>query len=97
MTNETPLPIGREEVRAAGETLRRYQAGKARLEKRIVEDEQWYRLRHWDLIRRREAADGPEEPSSAWLFNAILNKHADAMDNYPALSVLPRVRDMLNH
>ena len=31
---------------------------------------------------------GPE-PSSAWLFNAILNKHADAMDNYPEPVVLP--------
>ena len=30
------------------------------------------------------------EPSSAWLFNSILNKHADAMDNYPEPVVLPR-------
>ena len=30
--------------------------------------------------------------SSAWLFNAILNKHADAMDNYPEPVVLPRER-----
>ncbi len=35
---------------------------------------------------------GASEPSSAWLFNAILNKHADAMDNYPEPVVLPRER-----
>ena len=91
MNEQTPiLPVGPAQVRAAGETLRRYQAGKARLEQRIVEDEQWYRLRHWDLLRRPEEAGAREEPSSAWLFNAILNKHADAMDNYPSLNVLPR-------
>lgn len=32
-------------------------------------------------------------PASAWLFNTLLNKHADAMDNYPEPVVLPRSRD----
>ena len=31
-------------------------------------------------------------PSSAWLFNTILNKHADLMDSYPEPVVLPRER-----
>ena len=30
------------------------------------------------------------EPASAWLFNSIANKHADAMDNYPEPVILPR-------
>ncbi len=30
---------------------------------------------------------------SAWLINALLNKHADAMDNYPQAVVLPRNPD----
>ena len=30
------------------------------------------------------------EPTSGWLFNAIANKHAEAMDNYPVPTVLPR-------
>ncbi len=29
-------------------------------------------------------------PPSAWLFNAVANKHADAMDAYPTPTVLPR-------
>ncbi|MHB1316201.1 MAG: portal protein [Christensenellales bacterium] len=33
---------------------------------------------------------GEVQPVSAWLFNSIANKHADAMDNYPMPSVLPR-------
>lgn len=87
--------IGPEEVRRATELLQKYKAGKANLEARIIEDEEWYRMRHWDVIRRRaQAARKPLEdvpnPTSAWLFNAIMNKHADLMDNVPEIGVLPR-------
>ena len=96
-------PIGEKEIKAAQEVLQRYKAGKANLDSRIVEDEKWWELRHWPFIRgnqrtvkneetgEREIFPGPE-PASAWLFNAILNKHADAMDNYPEPTVLPRER-----
>jgi hypothetical protein len=30
------------------------------------------------------------KPTSAWLFNCIANKHADAMDNFPSPNILPR-------
>ena len=80
--------IGKEEIAKAAETLARYKQGKASLETRIVEDEQWWELRHWEVIRSKSKA-GPE-PSSAWLFNSIANKHADIMDNYPEPVVLPR-------
>ena len=85
--------IGPEDIRRAAETLKKYKAGKANLEARIIEDEEWYRLRHWNVIRAkgksRLPADQPN-PTSAWLFNAILNKHADLMDNVPEAGVLPR-------
>lgn len=81
--------IGTEEVSRAIETLTLYKQGKANLEQRIVEDELWWELRHWEVIRSKKP--GPE-PTSAWLFNSILNKHADAMDNYPEPVVLPRER-----
>ena len=86
--------IGKEEVAQAIDILTRYKQGKANLEERVVQDELWWELRHWEAIRRGKKA-APEmgpEPSSAWLFNAILNKHADAMDNYPEPVVLPRER-----
>lgn len=80
--------IGQEEVRRAQMTLNRYKEGKANLERRVVDNEQWYKLRHWECMRRGEQQ--AVEPTSGWLFNAIANKHADAMDNYPAANVLPR-------
>ena len=87
------LPVNGRRLQDAIETLRRYKAGKAVLEGRILEEERWYRLRHWELIRGREEAKEQErrpEPASAWLFNSIANKHADIMDNYPEPNVLPR-------
>ena len=88
---EAPV-IGEKELARAVEILTRYKQGKANLERRVVEDELWWELRHWDAVQdreRRQALRGPE-PASAWLFNAIANKHADAMDNYPEPVVLPR-------
>ena len=80
--------IGREQIQKAQLTLNRYKEGKANLERRIVENEQWYKLRHWECMRKKET--GQIEPSSGWLFNAIANKHADAMDNFPSPNILPR-------
>lgn len=88
--------IGREEIAEAISILTRYKQGKANLEERVVQDELWWELRHWEAIRHGKKESRPEyrgpEPSSAWLFNSILNKHADAMDNYPEPVVLPRER-----
>lgn len=81
--------IGLDEVRGAAQTLKEYKNGKRALENRIVANEQWWKLRHWGQMRGRGAED-QVEPVSAWLFNTILNKHADAMDNQPEPVVLPR-------
>lgn len=80
-------PIGKEHVRQAYQTLLKYKTGKANLERRIVENEEWYKLNQWGMMpdKRREV-----RPVSAWLFNCIANKHADAMDNFPEPNILPR-------
>ena len=82
------MPIGKNEIQKAHQTLLEYKRGKANLETRIVENEQWYKLRHWECMRKSSAND--VEPTSAWLFNAIQNKHADATDNFPSPNVLAR-------
>lgn len=88
---EVNEPIGKKEIRHAVEILQKYKNGKANLENTIVENERWYKLRHWEYIRRKEKNQSPE-PTSAFLLNTIMNKHADAMDNYPEPVVLPRER-----
>ena len=73
----------------AQKLLAEYRRGKAALDARVVENDQWYRLRHWQRMRP-SGNPGDPEPASAWLLNCLLNKHADAMDNYPEPVVLPR-------
>jgi hypothetical protein len=80
--------IGKEQIHKANLTLQKYKEGKANLERRIVENEQWYKIRHWECMRKKDTSE--IQPSSAWLFNCIANKHADAMDNFPSPNILPR-------
>ena len=85
---EAAKRIGKEDIKKAAEILQKYKSGKSNLETRIVEDEQWWKLNHWDVLRKN--SNNTLQPTSAWLFNALINKHADALDNYPAPAVLPR-------
>lgn len=77
--------IGKAEVQRAADLLEAYRRGKQSLDRRILEDERWYRLRHGASVRSGEPA-----PASGWLLNSLLGKHGDMMDNYPAPDVLPR-------
>ncbi len=85
--------IDKKAIEKAAETLKKYKDGKKNLEDRIVEEEQWWKLRHWDVINngKNNTSEHPE-PTSAWMFNSIAAKHADIMDNYPEPNVLPRER-----
>ena len=84
--------IGTEEVRRAADILRRYHAGKRQLEQRIIDNEQFWKLRHWQQMEKSGQGGNPADPqpTSGWLVNCILSKHADAMDCYPEPTVLPR-------
>lgn len=87
-----PVKIGAEAVRAAAEVLRRYRTGKQNLDRRIIDNEQFWKLRHWEQMEKAGEGGNPEDvrPASGWLVNCILSKHADAMDCYPEPTVLPR-------
>jgi hypothetical protein len=88
--------VTQERLHDAESTLLEYRRGKTSLEERIVQNREWFRLRHWEMMRRKQNPGDPE-PASAWLLNAIMNKHADAMDNYPKPNVLPREESDKQH
>ena len=96
VTDNTPVEqaqvIDKKAIEKAAETLKKYKDGKKKLEDRIVEEEQWWKLRHWDVINNGKSGTDRPQPTSAWLFNGIAAKHADIMDNYPEPNVLPRER-----
>lgn len=82
--------IGSEEVRKASETLRKYKEGKDRLEKKIIANEEFWKLRQWNYMN-----DGTEDfkPASAWLWSCIQSRYSDAMDSYPTCNFQPRQAD----
>ena len=86
---EAPQVIDKKAIAEATATLKKYKDAKKNFEERIVEEEQWWKLRHWDVINNGKKNDRPQ-PTSAWLFNSLAAKHADMMDNYPEANVLPR-------
>ena len=88
--NSAKLPIGEDELRVAIQTLNDYKAKKQNFDNRVIENEEWWKMRHWNSIR----SDKQEtEPTSAWLFNSIMNKLADYSDNYPEPHIRARNAD----
>lgn len=87
--NQQMHTIGKDQIRKAFQTLQKYKQGKQHLEDKIVRNEKWWKLRHWDLMETPETYQDPK-PASGWLFNTIISKHADFMDNFPNSVILPR-------
>ena len=84
--------VGAEQVRQAAEVLRKYRLGKQNLDRRIIDNEQFWKLRHWEQMEKSGEGGNPQDvrPASGWLVTCILAKHADVMDSYPEPTVLPR-------
>ena len=62
------------------------------LNRRLIENEKWFRKKQDELRTSANIGENQRIPSvkGGYLFNAIITKHADAMDNYPDISILPR-------
>lgn len=85
-----PPKIGKEQLQEAMCLFRQYKDGKKFHDLRITENNDWYNNR----IAPAPAQKGVERTyRSRWMFNALNNKHADYMDNYPEPSVFAREAD----
>lgn len=79
--------IGEKEIAKALGILQDYKTGKQMHDDRVVENEKWYNNR----IAPPATQKGIKKMfQSSWLFNVLVNKHADFMDNYPEATILPR-------
>lgn len=85
-------PIGPEQIAKAILTLQKYKAGKARTEQRIIASETWWKRRHWEYMQD-QGNPYDHQPASAWLFNCVMSKHADAIEAYPEPNILPREKN----
>lgn len=102
ITAEQPVTLRKIDetvLRKAQQTLQDYKSGKANLDARIIANEEWYKLRHWEMLKQQgkvpheDKRNRIEHKRTAWLFNSMANKHAGAMDSYPTFAVLPRSQD----
>ncbi len=62
-----------------------YMEHKQQFDRRIIENNRWFKSRYMG-----EQNTEMPSPTTPYLFNAIANKHADAMDNYPVPNILER-------
>ena len=77
-------------VRRASEILRKYKEGKARLEQKIIANEEFWKLRQWNYLNDKK---DDFKPATAWLWSCIQSRYSDAMDSYPTCNFQPRQSD----
>lgn len=81
--------ITEKSIMQASAILQTYKRGKTNLENRHIANEQWWKLRQWEMINQNAPEDS-NKPASGWLFNCIISKHADYDEAYPTFNCLPR-------
>ena len=92
---EQGMPITEETLRKAEQTLLEYMAGKTSIDRRIISAQEWWKLHNWEMIEAERGTQGAADikTDTAWLWNCIVGKHADMMDNFPEPVILPRMQD----
>lgn len=85
-------PIGANQIKELTEILQKYKSGKVNTEQRILSSENWWKLHNTTEEKKNTGigADGGFVSKSGWLHNAIVSKHADAVEAYPEPNILPR-------
>ena len=75
MEENRETKIGEEEARKALAILEKYKQGKKTLNQRLIDNEEWWRMRHWERFDKKNTNKEAIKPASAWLINSLMNKH----------------------
>ena len=92
--------VDKKRVHEFTQILEKYKQGKKNLDERIKNNQEWWKLRHYGNMNPKEGTPAVNDESqaidtrprsvTAWTVNAVINKHADYMDNYPEAICLPQ-------
>ena len=74
-------------ISKAQRMYQKYKSDKAELNKRIVDNNRWYKSNYARMLNPKT---NETEPATAFIFSAIENKYADAIDNFPVPNLLER-------
>lgn len=98
-SSEPRTEIDSNKVREFTDILEKYKDGKKNLDERIKNNQEWWKLRHYGNMSPKTGTaaskdttqknDSRPKSVTAWTVNAVINKHADYMDNYPEATCLP--------
>lgn len=91
-TEARELPITVTQINEAAARLRKYREGKLHLEKRLIANEQYWKLRQWEYINDK-VGNNNYKINTAWLWNCISAKHADLMDGFPESNIRAKRKD----
>lgn len=101
------IPIRKQDYQAGGRImsaerlnqatmmLMRYKSAKNSVNQRVIQAQQWWKLKNWQQIQANRGTKGAttHKSNTGWLWNCIVGKHADAIDSYPEPVILPRMQD----
>lgn len=100
VSEEPPQAITKDRLNEFTQILEKYKQGKANLDARIKNNQDWWKLRHYGNMSPKEGTAAAKDKSqvndarpksvTAWTVNSVINKHADYMDNYPEPIILPQ-------
>ena len=89
--DEIRAEVDENRIAEAERILKKYKDGKTNLESRVIKNDLWYKLRvepeKADVLKSNSKETSKK---TAWLFNSLANKHADMVENFPEINVLPR-------
>ena len=68
-------PVNEDTVRRAAETLSKYQSAKSNLDEKIVQNEEWWKLRTWDKYRHGDKKDAKKRGGSASRSTPLHKEH----------------------
>lgn len=83
-------PVDEDRLQKFTQVLQKYKTGKASVERRAINAENWWKLRN--QMQREAETKGLSgfNAKSGWLHNVIVAKHADMMEAFPEPNILPR-------
>lgn len=90
LKKQEPLPLSKEETEQMLSCFKSYRNAKEKLDRRIIENENWFKGEHWQYISGSNPDASTFRPAGAYLLNGVWHRHAEAMENYPQPFLLER-------
>jgi len=90
LKKQVPSPISKEEIAHLLDTFKAYRNAKEKDDRKVIENENWFKGEHWKYIIGQDKDMIGYRPSGSYLLNGIWHRHAEAMDNFPHPLLLER-------